>query len=91
MHVKPLLPLLKITLLPCASVSTIVAALATLAGLADIARAILTTFESLSLIDKLWSEEVSSTNFAAHSHWWLFSRFQTRSARCLETVLTDLQ
>jgi hypothetical protein len=53
MHVKPLLPSRKITLLPCASVSTIRAALATLAGPADIARAILTSVESPLLIDEL--------------------------------------
>jgi len=53
MHVKPLLPSRKITLLPWVSVSTIVAAWATLAGPADIARAILTSFESPLLIVEL--------------------------------------
>jgi hypothetical protein len=53
MQVKPLFPSRRTTLLPCVSVSTILAALATLAGPADIARAILTSVESPLFIDEL--------------------------------------
>src|ERR1700747_1018563 len=53
MQVKPLFPSRRTTLLPCVSVSTIFAVLATLAGPADIARAILTSVESPLLIDEL--------------------------------------
>src|SRR4029077_12430387 len=42
MHMKPLFPSRRITILPCASVPTILAALATSGGPADIARAIST-------------------------------------------------
>src|ERR1700677_948113 len=46
MQVKPLFPSRRTTILPCGSVSTILAVLATFAGPADIARAILACVES---------------------------------------------
>jgi hypothetical protein len=53
MQVKPLFPSRRTTLSPSVSVLTILAALATLAGPADIARAILTSVESPLLVDEL--------------------------------------
>jgi hypothetical protein len=55
MQVNPLFPSRRTTILPCASVSTILAVLATSGGPADIARAILACVESPPLVAELRS------------------------------------